>query len=173
MGEIMKTIKRTAGSLLIELLLVCAVVAIVMTLSVSHSNGIKRLTVRAEIEKMRSLFWYLQQRAVVLNKEMNLTFDVAKQTYYFDSVVEKLPHGVQFGVINGVKGPPSDPKTAVQLPTTFEKQQVIFRPDGTISSGTVYLHMQTNSVVYALTAPVGDISFLRIYRYDIGWKLIS
>ncbi len=169
----MKTIRAAPGSLLIELLLVCAVIAIIMTLSVSHSNSIKRLAVRAEVEKMRSLFWYLQQRAVALNKEMILDFDTVKQLYRFDSVVEKLPQNVQFGVTNGVKGPPSDPKTVIRSPITFENQQVIFRPDGTISSGTVYLHMQSQSTVYALTAPVGDISYARIYRYDTEWKLIS
>jgi Tfp pilus assembly protein FimT len=169
----MKTIKQTCGSLLIELLLVCAVVAIVMTLSVSHSNSIKRLAVRAEIEKMRSLFWYLQQRAVTINKEIILTFDVAKQSYRFDTIIEKFSSGVQFGVLHNLKGPPSDPKTIVHSPVTFDQQKVIFRPDGTISSGTVYLHMPANSTVYALTAPVSDISYLRIYCYDYEWKLIS
>lgn len=169
----MKRIWATPGNFLIELLLVCTVVATIMTLSVSHSNSLKRLTVRLEVEKMRSLFWYLQQRAVALNQEIILSFDSANQLYRFDLVIEKLPHGVQFGVVNNVKGPPSDPKSTVHAPITFEKQQVIFRPDGTISSGTVYLHMQAHSIVYALTAPVGDISYVRIYRHDTEWKLIS
>jgi hypothetical protein len=48
-----------------------------------------------------------------------------------------------------------------------------FYPTGIISSGTVYLVDKNKRYMYALSNAVSQFSYLRLYKYDGGWKLLE
>jgi len=93
--------------------------------------------------------------------------------YTFGAVDEQLPKSIRFGAPAEVKGPPATPMRPVDSPITFKNAQITFYPDGIISAGTVYLTDTDQKTCYALTCGVGSVSFLRAYRYDKGWQLLS
>ncbi|HEX2977541.1 MAG TPA: hypothetical protein VHO47_00235 [Candidatus Babeliales bacterium] len=162
-----------SGSSLLELLIVFGTVVLLMTMVIAHAPSIKRYAVRAEIEKLRSAFWYLGQRAQIENKEFTISFDIPSSSYRVDDRQHILPSCVRFGAAPEIYGPPSDPKNRINSAVTFKDQRAIFRPDGTISSGTVYLYAPESKNSYALTLPVGLVSYIRLYRYQHEWKLIE
>jgi type II secretory pathway pseudopilin PulG len=165
--------KKTEGSSLVELLVVFCIVVVLMSMTVSQAPIVKRYAVRAEMEKMRAAFWYLAQRALSENKSFAIYFDTKQNNYVVDDQKHSLPRGITFGAPSWVKGPPSDPKLPITSGITFKEQKVFFNSDGTISSGAVYVQQDKGECLYALTLPVGHISYTRIYRYQDGWKLIE
>lgn len=154
------------GSLLINLGIALAVILILVTLSVSHSTIMRRFLVCAEIEKLHAFFHYLQQRALTTQQDQILTFDIPNNAYSAHNFHEKLTNGVQFGVLLGAAGPPSKPNKQISTPVSFKNNQAIFYADGTIAAGTVYIVDQGKRYMYALTSPISQISYLRIYRYQ-------
>jgi hypothetical protein len=167
--KIKKSYKRnnTAGFLLVQIGIVLALLVVIVTISISNTTLLRKHMVHAQVEKLELLFRYFQQKACATQTEQKLIFDERTSTYYaVDSFKETLPAGIQFGFLNNVYGPPSSPKTLIHKGITFNNNTVMFSPDGSISSGTLYLIDAEKNILYALTAPISHISFLRIYRYD-------
>ena len=61
----------------------------------------------------------------------------------------------------------------IEKAITFPGYAIHFYPTGIISSGTVYLVDKKKKCMYALSNAVSQVSYLRLYRYDGRWKLIS
>ncbi|MBI2775585.1 type II secretion system protein [Candidatus Dependentiae bacterium] len=162
-----------SGSSLLELLIVFGTIALLMTMVIAQVPSIKRYAIRAEIEKLRSAFWYLGQRAQIENKDFVISFDIPNSSYRVDDRQHKLPSCVRFGAAADIYGPPSDPKNRISSAITFKDNRAVFHPDGTISSGTIYLYAPESKNSYALTLPVGLVSYIRLYRYQREWKLIE
>jgi hypothetical protein len=85
-----------------------------------------------------------------------------------DRIAHDLSDGVQFGVLPGSKGPPSDPTLYITHPITFSQNTIRLYPDGKSRPGTVYFTDSGVHVGYALSCPVGKISYIRRYRFDAG-----
>jgi len=165
--------KNYAGFLLIQIGVVLALFVLIITLSLSHSNLLRKQIMHAEVEKLAVLFRYFQQRACVTQREQKLVFDERTGSYVCDTYKQTLPFGIQFGCIAHSYGPPSNPQTLIKKGITFKNNTVVFSPDGSISAGTVYLVDAQKKLMYALTSPISHISFLRMYRYDSGWSCLS
>ena len=108
------------------------------------------------------------------NKQQDVYFDIANNRYTFNGTVCTLPSQIMFGVIPGVKGPPSLPKKLVAKPITFKGSRISFFPEGIISSGTIYVTDRYKKFLYAISCSVSQVSYLRKYAFnDNKWVLIS
>jgi len=152
-------------------MVVVCLCALLAGLSMMQLSFLDATIARAEIDKLATVCTYVQQLARATNEEKFLTFDMQKNEYTCDGFAEKLSQRVSFGILPGVKGPPGSPDHVVEKAITFPGQRICFYPTGVISSGTVYLIDKRYSVQYALSNAVSQVSYLRMYRYDGGWKL--
>ena len=131
------------------------------------------MVVRAELEHLYSVSYYLQRRALMLHKSQTLTFDRQTNSYQANGKKYRLSSQVRFGTANGVKGPPSSPETFITQPITFVNNSISFHPDGVIQAGAVYLTDSGKHCTYALSCSVSSVAYLRKYQYTNAWHLIS
>lgn len=157
------------GFSLMELLVVIALMAILITVLGANVSFIDRLMVKTEVEKLFLVCRALQQEAISCNEQKTLVFDEINQTYCYGSTVEKLNRGVCFGVLPAVKGPPASPTHELTKAVTFIGNRIVFSPDGIIQPGSVYLISKDKQSLYALSSPVSQVSFVRMYYYDRSW----
>jgi len=108
------------------------------------------------------LFYLLLPLSVYLSKRKN----------QFHDREEKLLSGVQFGFIQGAKGPPAHPVSILSKPITFLEESITFHPDGIMQAGTIYLVNAHKTRMYAISNAVSQVSHVRKYRYDGSWRLI-
>ena len=161
------------GFSLIELAIVITLVGVMATIVLVHGTYMYRAVVRQEIEKLAITCRYLQHAAMMSNRHHVLVFDRKARSYSYQGGRECLPPSVEFGVFDGAKGPPSNPIRQIQAPISFENERIIFHPDGIIQPGTVYLISKDKQAMYALSSPVSQVSYMRIYKYDGSWKCLS
>lgn len=162
------------GFSLIQLSIVIGILIILMTLSLGNlSSYLRSFFVRAELDKIHALFFFLQQKAIAGNQQEVLTFNVHANSYGNKEIFETLPQQVNFDFVPGSLGPPSKPTTSIQKAITFVNERVLFYPDGTFSAGTIYLTDRSRNAMYALTNAVSPICMIRKYRYNRGsWDII-
>lgn len=159
------------GFSLIEILVVLVLLGLMVCLG-SYSLGyLHRNRVRQEIDLLAATCFYMRSLAIAHHREYELDFDELRQSYTYENQVYHLPHTVRFGLLPGMKGPPSAPATVVQHAITFPGKKIIFYPDGIISSGTVYLTDESRRYAYALSNGIAQFSFLRTYAYETSWQL--
>jgi type II secretory pathway pseudopilin PulG len=164
---------NTEGFSLLECAIVIALLIIITSIIITHGTYLQRILVRQDLERLVVVCRFLQQTAMINNVSKELIFDRKNKSYTYDSITEKLSRTTEFGVLPGTLGPPSDPSRPEVQPITFSNEKIIFHPDGIIQPGTVYLISKDMHIMYALTCAVGQVSFLRIYRYDGKWHCIS
>jgi prepilin-type N-terminal cleavage/methylation domain-containing protein len=165
-------IKRRGFSL-VEILVVVAIVSFIAFLSAHFVIVNDSSFVRAELEKLCSCAFYLQARARLEGKPYTLSFDPEHQSYIGDRETYKLHPAVQFGILKGVKGPPSKSTYLLNDPVTFPEHSITFYPNGVISAGAVYLTDKKHSCLYALTSGIAQVSHIRRYKYAQKWILLS
>ena len=158
------------GFTLIELAIVLALFLLLTIFTQINFNFLDRMILHTEIEKLYSICRYLQQCALVNNKQQELVFSQDNKCYRHNNHDEKLSAKVSFGFIPGTKGPPASANKLIQKSITFANNRIIFYPTGIISAGTVYLTDQAKQIMYALSNGVSQISFLRTYRYNNSWQ---
>ena len=161
------------GFSLIEVTVVIALFAFIMTIGFAHSKFMYYVVVKQEIQKLALICRSLQQAAMMSNVPKVLTFDLKRKSYLYDGASETLPMSVEFGILPGTMGPPSNPTRQIDSPITFEQEKIIFHPDGIIQPGTVYLISKDKQIMYALSSPVSQVSYMRIYKYDGAWQCLS
>ena len=101
--------KIKSGFSLIELSVVIFLCTIIMGLGLSCGFFLYRGIVRQEAEKLALICRYLQHVAMMSNEQKVLLFDLKQHCYKYDNCSVKLSNQVKFGVLEGVKGPPSNP----------------------------------------------------------------
>lgn len=146
---------------------------LIITLSLSQTSVLSRHILHAHAQKMSILLRYLQQKACATQKEQKLIFDERYARYYTQDAEYFLPHGILFGFSANAYGPPSSPKQSISTAITFKNNTVYFYPDGSITSGTIYMADAEKKITYALTVPISSISLLRLYRLDSSWVCLS
>jgi prepilin-type N-terminal cleavage/methylation domain-containing protein len=164
--------RNQKGFPLIELMIVIVLVALLSGLTLWNMRTFSGMVVRADIEKLYTTCIYLRQKAVSTHTEQLLEFDHANNTYRYDDTIEHLSTTTIYGFVKGVMGPPSSLQAPISTYNTFDHNRIIFYPDGIIQSGTLYITDKDKKALYALTSGVGQVSFLRKYRYDGSWHLL-
>ncbi len=171
-------LKKTESFSLFELLAVVAVIIILLTVTVSNSSFFNKFVLKNEVDKVFTLFSYLQQKAIASNKQQEIVFDLQNNSYLmnFESKENKLANVVKFDFLPNSYGPPSDPTKLIQSAVSFKKDgqnkfKAIFYPDGKIESGSIYLIDKDYKYMMALTVPVSNVSYIRKYEYKDGrWR---
>ena len=157
------------GYSLLELTIACALIAIVVTMGLASSSFLHRALVRSEMEKLYYTCMYLQRKAISTNEKQTLSLDPTNNSYHYGNTEEKLCRHVQFGTLDGTKGPPATPTKLITKPITFAGNAITFHPDGILRPGTVYFKDSNNSCQYALSIAVAQVSFIRMYHYTTTW----
>jgi prepilin-type N-terminal cleavage/methylation domain-containing protein len=169
----MRLLNKQSGFSLIELLIVLAVLAIIMSLINVQTTFLQRIFMRSEVEKLYALCHYARQAALVSNRAQEVCIDVHHNQYRYQDRLQELPAGVVFGFIPGVKGPPSAPNAPIMKASTFAHDTITMHSTGIIQPGTVYLVDDKKQIMYALSSAVSQASYMRLYRYDRKWQLLS
>jgi Tfp pilus assembly protein FimT len=167
--------KKKAFSL-IETVIIVSIIAILFFITLPKLSFMNRFVLQNETGKLFSVFSFLQQRAIASNQEQMLCFDIENNSYSYQGkaggdVVCALPKPVIFGFLQNAMGSPSKSSKKINTSITFKKDKngkrvVRFFADGTMSSGTVYLIDKDKTYMCAVTIPVSQVSFVRMYRYD-------
>lgn len=153
-------------------MIVLAIIAIIAMLAGTSKILVHDIAMRLELNKLHAVCQYAQRYAMASNQAQVITFNIPANTYYFQGREEKLSSGMQFGFIPGVKGPPAHPVSVLSKPITFSEGSITFYPDGIMQSGTIYLVNARNTVMYALSNAVSQVSHMRLYTYDGSWRLL-
>jgi len=163
---------KVRGFSLIEMLVVLTIVVIFMTLIGFNLRILRQFQVQQELAILQSRLHHLQQVAMATGTAQTMHCSLSPAGYRWGKEQHLLPSALGYGILPGVKGPPSHPTTPITSPITFPQHTIIFYPEGIISSGTLYF-VDYNNRLYALSCGVGAVSFLRKYRYDGAWKLLD
>ncbi len=161
------------GFSLITIIIILALVALLVSISLPRLSFIHHYMLRSELEKMRMIIMYTHQKAIAGNRQQIITLDSTHHAYNITDSNEPLSSWVQFGFLPHSYGPPSNPTMPLKTAITFVNNKIICYPDGTISAGSMYLVDCNKKYMYVLTCPVDDINYLRIYKYDQRWVPIS
>jgi prepilin-type N-terminal cleavage/methylation domain-containing protein len=161
------------GFTLIEMMVVICLCALLATLGIMQLSFLDSTIVHAEVDKLVSVCSYLRQKSIATNTEYVLTFDTQKNEYGGNGIHEILSSRITFGFLPSALGPPGSPSHKISQAITFPGSAIHFYPTGIISSGTVYLVDKKKQHMYALSNAVSQFSYLRLYRYDGRWKIIS
>jgi|ERR1700733_107037 len=164
--------KLRKGFSLLELMIVIAIAALLITICSVNSRFLRSSVVQTQLDLFITTCTYLAQTAIATKTPQTLFLESADHSYSFHNQKHLLPKGMQFGILNAVKGPPASPTHSVHAPITFANNTITFWPDGIISSGTVYFLDTSTQALYAISSGVGHVSFLRKYRYNGAWHLI-
>ena len=104
-----------------------------------------------------------------------LRFSPSEGLYSYKTETEKnnpitLNRNIVFGFLPNSKGPPSSPKKTISSAVTFKDkvspETATLSTDGKITPGTIYLIDRKKKYMQALTLPIGQISYIRRYRYQ-------
>lgn len=178
---------------LIELLIFLSLILVMVTVAVPRLDFFNNYFLSHELDKLFVTFSYLQQKAIAGNKKYSITFNLADNSYSYQSenpvnisefVTTRLSESVAFGFIEGVMGPPSNPTQKIEKSINLEKiinnsdrklsEQVSFWPNGRISHGTIYLVDKSHKHMGALTCSVSQVSYIRRYKYENSrWEMLG
>lgn len=159
------------GALFIELLIVISIIMLFTSLSYSCKWHIDHIMVRNETYHMYSLCYFLQQAALSTQTTHILTIDAHNNTINTFIGQHIINKNVIFGFGHLNKNLARQQTTK---PITFVNHTIYFYPNGTISSGSIYLTDKSHNTCYALTCPIGSTSTLRIYRFaDNHWIKVT
>lgn len=163
---------KKAGFSLIELMIALCMVCCVIVFTFTNVTFLNRILMRCELDKLHAAALYASRCAQVTNQECVLAFDVTNNSYSTQHHKEALAKGVAFGFLPNAKGPPSAPHNPIKSPITYKNKKITFYPSGIMDAGTVYLVDEHKTMMYALSSPISQFSFVRKYRYDKTWVQI-
>lgn len=161
------------GFTLLEVIIAIALISFIVLLSVKFIAISNDAFVRVELEKFYAFCCYLQRKAKIEHKNQLLFIDVKNNKYACQSCSHMLSQKVTLGILNSVKGPPAQPENTITKPVTFKNDTIVFYPNGTISSGTVYFTDNSKTCLYALSCGVSQVAHLRRYCYKNQWLFIK
>ena len=164
---------KQAGFSLLELCIVIALVALLATIGLITFPSYDRLFVHTELDRLYTVFLACAHKAIATNTVQTILFDIKNNSYILDNISHPLTQHVCFGFIPKSSGPPAHPVQPIEDAVTFVHQQALFYPDGKIQAGTIYLTDTDKQNMFALTSAVGQVSYVRRYRYTANaWELI-
>jgi len=154
---------------LIELLIVVALLLFILSITISRLSFVSHWKLSQEIQRLQATMQYLHQKSIIENKEYVLEFVPEKNEYSYQTnlrlLMHKLDKDVKFGFIDEVKGPPAKPSKKIRKSVTFPSNTIHFYPQGTISSGAVYVVTHNKNAMKAITSSVNDVVSIKSYVY--------
>lgn len=147
-------------------MVVVSICALIAQLAITFCATLDTFMVQSELMTLRMLCQKMRYDAISTGQEFSIRFDPITHSYCTDHHRYVLPSAVRFGVIDRALGPPSKADQPIISFVTFHNNTMRFFPDGTISSGIIYLVDRHKKTSYALTNGIGAVSYLRFYRYD-------
>jgi hypothetical protein len=150
------------GFAIFELLIVLPLIIFLLTLSLHRGCFLKKTILDTEVQNLRMVFVYLQQKAIMTGLKQHLVFIPDRNSYAYSrnlkQVLYKLPEQVKFGFIPGAKGPPSSKRNLIKNEITFrsgkKKNFVTFYPAGYISPGSVYLVDSEKLIMHSISVSI-------------------
>lgn len=170
---LLNNMRMRAGYSLIECMVVIGLLALVAGLAVANVSFLNRLVARSHVAQLFTACRYMQARSQATNQEVQITFGDDNRSYVCDEHKHVLPSSLSFTAPSGVKGPPSSPRKPLTSGVTFTNRCISFYPSGIIKAGSVYCFDTTTNALYALSSPVADFSYVRMYCYDGAWSLVQ
>lgn len=161
-----------SGFLLIELMIVVSLICLITVLMRGALMPSTTGFVRASLDELYGICLLAQKRAMMTGQEQKVVLELSANAYTCGKQRVTLPKGVTFGWLPEAKGPPANPRAPLTAASTFAGHTIVFKPDGVVAAGSVYLIDAKRTVLYALSSGVGSVSFLRKYRYAKGWHLL-
>lgn len=156
--------RHQRGFSVVEVVVVLALIALLMGLTMSIGSWFARFLVQREIHKFQTLCYYVQAHAVATGHEEMIRLDRHKQGYWYHETFHALPPGIAYAIMPRIAYGPGQRAYHRHNPISYVNDTIHFYPDGTIQAGTLYMSDRTTQ--YALTTNVGAISYIRIYYYD-------
>ncbi len=149
------------GSTLLELCTVIMLLGFIVSLSIGFYSGSTTL-VRLELNRLYAALVYVRRKAILEGRIQRVSFTQRSFT-----LNEELPlaHPVLFEIPPRIKGPPGNPTNLLKKAITFKNQFLEAYPDGTLSSGALYLTDDIGSCLFALTTDASAVTGIRRYRY--------
>jgi type II secretory pathway pseudopilin PulG len=160
------------GFLLVELMVTVALLCLTVILLQGAFSASSRGFVRSSLDQLYATCLMAQKRAMMTGLKQEIVFEIDRGSYRSGAERTTLPKGVEFGCLAAVQGPPATPQALVTKASTFAHHTITCTPEGSLSSGTVYLIDSKKTVLYALSSGVVSVSFLRKYRYAKGWHYL-
>jgi Tfp pilus assembly protein FimT len=160
------------GFLLAELMVTIAVLCLMIVLLKGAGSFTTTGFVRASLDQLCATCLMAQKRAMMTGVQQEVVLEIDRGSYRYGTERIVLPKGVMFGWLAAVQGPPATPQALLTTASTFARNTIACSPEGTISSGAVYMTDAKKTVLYALSSGVGSVSFLRKYRYAKGWHYL-
>lgn len=165
--------KSNTGFFLIELMVVCAICALCACLSLVCVHEFNHFLLRTHLDYLHSTCLCMQKTAMLHGQEFKIMCDEHNHALYIEGREQKFPTHIKFGFLPTGCGSPGSMQESLTKAITFKNNTIHFYPDGTISSGTLYITDARQKAMYALTSPVGSISYLKKYKYENArWKLL-
>jgi len=160
------------GFLLIELVVILALMSLSVILLQGAFSTPSAGYVRTSLDRLYATCLMAQKRAMMTGVPQKIILELNRGAYRYGAENIVLPKGVEFGFFSGVQGPPATPNKILTTACTFAQNTIICSPEGSLSSGTIYLVDSKKTVLYALSSGVGSVSFVRKYRYAKGWHYL-
>jgi hypothetical protein len=154
-----------SGFSLFEIMISCALLILIATCTFIYQQNVDQFMIQTYLNTLYMTCMTLSQKAQLSKQNITLTFNLDKNSYSYQNHSETLPSFLIFGYPPGSKGPPSSPQSLITHPITFTHNQIIFYKDGTIQSGTIYITNAQRTLLFALSSPIAQISYLRRYHY--------
>ena len=104
---------------MVELTLVMTLFGIMVGIVLVHGTYMYRAVVKQEIEKLALICRYLQHAAMMSNMPKALIFDRKTRPIDTMGLVSVCRLSVEFGVLSGAKGPPSNPTRQITVSYNF------------------------------------------------------
>lgn len=165
---------KQAGFSLFELCIVLALVAFFATIALVTFPSYDQLFVHAELDRLYTAFLACAHKAIASGTTQTISFDSKQMSYKCDGITYPLANRVCFGSVEQSWGPPANPREPIKEPITFVHQRALCYPDGKIQAGTIYLTDTNHTSMFAITSSVGQVSYLRRYRYTHQtWELLT
>lgn len=146
---------------------------IIVMLAVPNLTFLQRHAVRAELGNLTTFITYVQRVAACIGQDQPIIINTERNSLEGAGRIHRLGRGVQFGILPGVKGPPAQPTAAITQPVTFQGGRIMCYAQGTVQAGTLYIVDERGTCLYAVSCPVGPVTYLRTYYFDGSWKRCS
>lgn len=177
----MKWSGRGKGFSLIEMIVAVSIIVLLAAIALPRIICLRDHAIISELKNIEIIIHFLQQKALASSHEQELIIDTNNQTYSYQGsfppkkISIPLSHSLMFGVLPNIKGPPAKPDTIITSPCTFQQisatpglYKVTIFSNGKVSAGTIYILDKKRFLLGALTCPVSQVSWMRVYTYENG-----
>lgn len=154
-------------------MVVMAIMVVMLSVSSIFMRSVSYKDYTHDLYLLRDVCTMMQQQALAERIEQKITFDLEHQRYEYAGFWYTLKDLV-FAAPQEILGPPSSPQHVITRAITYPQAIMLCQADGKIKPGTLYLTSADGTQAYALTIPVGDVSYVRVYRArEKAWELLA